>query len=91
MINFNKERIEKAVGKNELWKVVNDITKPRSETSWKLEEDGREVEKEEAIADIFNNYFIEKIDKLKINIDKNYVKDHLEKLWGSAGGVYSLP
>ena len=64
-IIFNEERINKAGDENELWKVVNDITKPRSETSWKLEEDGREVEKEEEIADIFNNYFIEKIDKLK--------------------------
>ena len=32
------------------------------------------------IADIFNDYFIEKIEKLKESIDQKYVKVWLEKL-----------
>ena len=32
-MKFNKERIEKPGDENELWKVVNDITKPRSESN----------------------------------------------------------
>ena len=31
-------------------------------------------------ADIFNDYFIEKIEKLKENINKSYVKEPLERL-----------
>ena len=79
-IEFNDERIEKAGDENEIWKVVNDIIKPRSETKWKLEENGEEIEDEEKIADIFNDYFIEKIEKLKGNINKDYVKEPLERL-----------
>ena len=44
--------------KNELSKVVNDITKSKAEVSWKLEEEGRVIENKKEIVDIFNNYFI---------------------------------
>ena len=79
-IEINEERIEKAGDENELWKIVNDITNPKAEASWKLEEEGRMIENEKEIADIFNDYFIEKIENLKRNINKEYVKDPLEKL-----------
>ena len=79
-INLNKEQMKKAEDENELWEVVNDITKPKTEASWKLKENGKVIEKEEKIANIFNNYFIGKIEHLKNNINKDYVKDTLEKL-----------
>ena len=60
--------------------MVNDITKPRNETNWKLEENGEEIEDEKETAHSFNNYFIEKIEKLKENIDKDFVEEPLEKL-----------
>ena len=42
--------------------LVNDITKPRPKAKWILEENGEEIEDEKEIADIFNDYFIEKIE-----------------------------
>ena len=60
--------------------MVNDITKPRSESNWKLEEDGKEIKDEKVIADIFNRYFIEKIEKLKKDSNPKYVAEPLEKL-----------
>ena len=60
--------------------MVNDITKPKTERGWELEEDGKGIKSEEEIADIFNEYFMDKIEKLKENIDHKYVKEPLEKL-----------
>ena len=68
-MEFNEERIEKARDENEVWKIVNDITKPRSEPRWRPEEDRKIIEEEGEIANIFNNYSKEKIEKLKENID----------------------
>ena len=79
-IAYNEERIEKANDENEIWKVVNDIIAPNSETSWKLNEAGKILEDEKEIAEVFNEYFVEKIEKLKENIDKRYVEEPLEKL-----------
>jgi hypothetical protein len=79
-LKYSEERIENAKDENEIWKVVNEITKPREETTWKLIEDEKSIDKEEEIAEIFNKFFIDKIDKLKENIDQSYVKEPLEKL-----------
>ena len=46
--------MEKAVDENKVWRIVNNITNPRVERGWKLEDDGREIEKEEDIADTLN-------------------------------------
>ena len=53
-----KNESRKREMKNELSKVVNDITKSKAEVSWKLEEEGRVIENKKEIVDIFNNYFI---------------------------------
>lgn len=51
-IEYNEDRIEKAGDENKVWKVVNDITKPKTERGWELEEDGKEIKNEEEIADV---------------------------------------
>ena len=60
--------------------LVNDITKPRPKAKWILEENGEEIEDEKEIADIFNDYFIQKMERLKENTNKDYVKEPLERL-----------
>ena len=49
-------------------KVVKDITAPKSTNQWTLNEEGKEVENEEEIAEIFNDFFVTKIKDLKENI-----------------------
>ena len=79
-IQNNGERIQKAGDENEVWKIVNEITNPREEKKWSLIENGETLEDEEKIAEVFNVFFVEKIASLKENIDKNLVREPLEKL-----------
>ena len=37
------------------------------------------IEEENEIAEVFNEFFVSKIEKLKNNIDKDYCRDPLEK------------
>ena len=76
----NDERIEKANDENEIWKVINEVTNPKKEETWKLKEGEETIEDEEKIAEIFNKYFVDKIENLKDNIDQEYVKNPTEKL-----------
>ena len=77
---YNENRIDKAGDQKEMWKVVKEVTTPRVENQWKLNENGTIIEDEVEIANIFNNFFIGKIQKLRENIDQSYVEDPLEKL-----------
>jgi hypothetical protein len=45
-----------------------------------LNEDGKIIEDEKEIGNIFNSFFIEKIINLRENIDQTMVKDPTEKL-----------
>ena len=60
VIKYNEERITKAEDSNEVWKIVNEIAKPRTATKLTLVEEGEQIEKEEDIAEIFNKFFITK-------------------------------
>jgi hypothetical protein len=62
---FIEERIDKAGDEMEIWKLVNEVIKPKEKNHWKLKEGEEVIEKEEEIANIFNNFFIEKISLLK--------------------------
>jgi hypothetical protein len=77
---FNEERIDKAGDEKEIWNLVNEVIKPKEKNQWKLKEGEEVIEKEEEIANIFNNFFIEKISLLKDGIDQKYVKEPLAKL-----------
>jgi hypothetical protein len=45
-INFNNERVKSAKDENEMWKVVKDITSPRSSATINLIEVGKIIEDE---------------------------------------------
>ena len=77
----NGKRIDEASDEKEYWNVVNNITKPRAETKWSLnDEDQQGSENEEEIATKFNMFFVNKIKKLKANIDPNFKSDPLIRL-----------
>ena len=78
--NFNEERIDKAGDEKEIWKLVNEVIKPKDKNQWKLKEGEEIIENGEEIANIFNKFFIEKICLLKSGIDPKYVKEPLAKL-----------
>ncbi len=77
---FNEERIDKAGDEKEIWKLVNEVIKPKEKNQLKLKEGEEVIEKEEEIANILNTFFIEKISLLKDGIDQKYVKEPLAKL-----------
>ena len=76
----NGERIAKADNEGESWKIVNEIIKPRSQNSIKINTPKGETSNESEVAETLNNFFVEKINALKANIDPNLVKDPLEKI-----------
>ena len=78
-INLNNERVKNAADENEVWKVVKDVTKQNNPTSIVLEENGKIIDNEEEVANVFNDFFVQKIQKLHDNIDKNLVEDPYEK------------
>ena len=65
---------------NNLWKVFNKKAKGQRKDGMKLKEDGKIIEDEKEIADIFNNFFKEKIDTIKQNIETIPEKDPMEKI-----------
>ena len=79
-INYNGDRIRRAKKDDEVWKVVNEIMKPKEDKTWILKEGEEIITDEKEIADIFNQFFINKIETLKKNIDKTQIRDPLEKL-----------
>jgi len=78
--NHNEEKIEKARDEKEIWKVVNQVIKPKEKCQWKFVEEEQEIEDEAQIGNIFNNFFVEKISSLKSGINQKYVKEPLAKL-----------
>ena len=58
---------------------MNDIISPHDKKSLILNEDGKKIEDEKEIGNIFNSFFIEKIINLRENIDQ-MVTDPTEKL-----------
>ena len=78
----NGKRIAEATNESEYWKVVNDVTKAKSEMKWKLDDGVKMTKNEEEVSPRFNNFFVNKIEGLKANIDVNFKTDplqHLEK------------
>ena len=59
------------------------MTKKKSNNDIYLSEDGKTIEDETKISNIFNSYFIEKIKKLKTGIPTHWKKDPSSNLLGS--------
>ena len=79
-IKYNNERIEKAGDENEIWKIVKEVTCPNGEKKWTLEENGESIEEESKISELFNDFFITKIQDIKANIDQTKVENPYTKL-----------
>lgn len=68
-------------GRKQVWRIVNNMTKPQAESGkLKIEIEGEETEDEKKIADSFNNFFLEKVDKLDQRIDRTQAINPTEKL-----------
>ena len=63
-----------------LWKEIKNITNPRAETTFKLIENGKAITNESEIANIFNDFFIEKVRKLRTGIPENIKDDPCRKI-----------
>ena len=64
-----------------LWKVVNAVSNPNKERKWKIKtEEDVVLTDEKQIAETFNDYFVNKRDILKQDIDQSLICDPLDKL-----------
>ena len=55
-VDYNNNRIKEANSEKELWRVANEVIKPKKETEWKLKnKDGSTVTEELEVAEKFNN------------------------------------
>ena len=79
-IEFNENRIKEANNEKEIWNIVNEVTKPRSDCEWKLKTSTGITEDEQEIANTFNQFFIQKIEDLKTGINPQMIEDPLGKL-----------
>ena len=64
-MDFNNNRIETANSEGELWKVANDVIKPRSNESIYLIVVGVKLTDEKEVAEAFKSYFVDKIADLE--------------------------
>ena len=79
-LEFNQDRINKANDEKEIWNIVNEVSKPRRDSEWKIQTDSGITTDEKKIANTLNSYFITKIKDLKVGIDTKYNEGPLSKL-----------
>ena len=79
-LHQNGERIARAENESESWKIVNEIIKPRTNNTITIITPEGETNIENKVAATMNNFFVEKINSLKTNIDPNLIKDPLKKI-----------
>ena len=63
-----------------MWKIVNDITNPKSKESITLMEKDVLITNKKVVANTLNEFFVEKIKDLKSNIDPAKTRDPLTEL-----------
>ena len=80
-IDYNNNRIEEAKNERELWSVANEVINPRKESDWSVvDEKGETIKDEKEVAEMFNGFFIKKVEDLKGNINPRHVEDPLARL-----------
>ena len=80
-IDYNNNRIEEANNERELWNVANDVINPKKESNWNIRtEKGENITADEEVAEVFNDFFINKVEELKRNINPAHVEDPLARL-----------
>ena len=77
----NETRIDEANSDAELWRIASEVITPKKENEWSLKKEDESVTTDhQEVANIFNNFFIQKVEDLKSNIDPEFVKDPLLNL-----------
>ena len=90
--DFNNNRIDLAGDENEIWKVAKEIINPNSNSSdWSLKKGDELIQEPFQIANIFNEYFVEKIATLKNNIDAKLIEDPLSILKDKMNKIKDKP
>ena len=80
-VEYNSKRIEEANLDREQWRVVNEAINPKKETKWNIKtKDDTNVSDEFQVAELFNEFFVEKVENLKASINPNLVEDPLTRL-----------
>ena len=79
-IRQNGKRIARAKREDKFWKVINKVTKPKEDKQWALKEGEEEIRDEKEIAEIFIQFFIQKIEDLRDNIDATQIRDPTKNL-----------
>ena len=74
------ERIVKSGNPSSVWQEVRNILNPKSSKKISLKIDGVETSEDERVADLFNKYFIAKIEKLRNDIDPKYIESPTKRL-----------
>ena len=79
-IQMNGEKIGNAKNEGETWRIINEIIKPKSDHTTTINGPNGEVSNEQEVADMFNAFFVKKVEDLKDKIDPNLVQDPLVKV-----------
>ena len=79
-MNFNSVTVKAANDENEMWKVVKEVTSPRSNSNITLIEGGVTIEDDLEVTELFDSFFAKKIETHKNNIDVSMVEDLLDRL-----------
>ena len=53
-----------------VWKIVNEVINPNKENDWKLVDGNNVITDKAEIADVFNDYFVNRVKSLKDGIDQ---------------------
>ena len=62
----NEKRIENANSDAELWRIASEVITPKKENEWSLKKEDESVTTDhQEVANIFNNFFIQKVEDLK--------------------------
>ena len=80
-VEYNSKRIEEANSEKELWRVANEAINPKKETKWNIKaKDDTNISDELQVAELFNEFFVEKVENLKAGINPNLIEDPLTRL-----------
>jgi hypothetical protein len=76
----NGDRIAKANNEGEMWRIVNEIVKPKSDNPFVINSPAGPITEEDEVANTFNKFFVDKIESLKEKIDPNMTSDPLTRI-----------
>ena len=79
-IQRNGDRIAKANNEGEMWRIVNEIVKPKTDNPFVINSPEGPITEDDVIANTFNKFFVDKIESLKEKIDPSTTSDPLTRV-----------